>query len=54
MWFLDCAGKGGAAYGKHSAFCLETQNFPNAVPHSTVFWAVFYYRKRLLGNILPP
>ncbi|CAI0409323.1 unnamed protein product [Linum tenue] len=25
------AGKGGANYGKHSAVCLETQGFPNAV-----------------------
>ena len=25
------AGKGGKPYGKKSAFCLETQNFPNAV-----------------------
>lgn len=24
-------GKGGAVYGKHSASCLETQGFPNAV-----------------------
>ncbi|KAH6801807.1 Galactose mutarotase-like superfamily protein [Perilla frutescens var. frutescens] len=24
-------GKGGAAYGKHSAACLETQGFPNAI-----------------------
>ncbi|XP_076932317.1 uncharacterized protein LOC143597809 [Bidens hawaiensis] len=24
-------GKGGAVYGKHSAVCLETQGFPNAV-----------------------
>ncbi|XP_014846598.1 PREDICTED: aldose 1-epimerase [Poecilia mexicana] len=24
-------GKGGVTYGKHSAFCLETQNWPNAV-----------------------
>uniref|UniRef100_A0A8C7A422 Galactose mutarotase n=1 Tax=Nothoprocta perdicaria TaxID=30464 RepID=A0A8C7A422_NOTPE len=28
-------GKGGAAYAKHSAFCLETQSWPDAVnkPH---------------------
>lgn len=35
--FLDGSvkGKGGAAYSKHSAFCLETQNWPDAVnqPH---------------------
>ncbi|XP_077230270.1 uncharacterized protein LOC143863484 [Tasmannia lanceolata] len=24
-------GKGGAVYGKHSALCLETQGFPNAI-----------------------
>jgi aldose 1-epimerase len=30
--FLDAtiAGKGGAAYGKHSGFCLETQRFPDS------------------------
>ncbi|XP_072247650.1 galactose mutarotase [Leuresthes tenuis] len=31
--FLDgsVSGKGGFKYGKHSAFCLETQNWPDAV-----------------------
>ena len=31
--FLDgsLVGKGGASYRKHSAFCLETQNWPDAV-----------------------
>ncbi|XP_029377030.1 galactose mutarotase isoform X2 [Echeneis naucrates] len=31
--FLDglIAGKGGARYGRHSSFCLETQNWPDAV-----------------------
>lgn len=31
--FLDgsIVGKGGARYGKHSSFCLETQNWPDAV-----------------------
>ncbi|KPP56088.1 hypothetical protein Z043_109583, partial [Scleropages formosus] len=31
--FLDgtARGKGGATYPKHSAFCLETQNWPDAV-----------------------
>jgi aldose 1-epimerase len=24
-------GKGGATYSRHSAFCLETQKFPNAI-----------------------
>ncbi len=28
------AGKGGAHYGRHSAVCLETQNFPNATSFS--------------------
>jgi aldose 1-epimerase len=26
-------GKNGAYYMKHGAFCLETQNFPDAVNH---------------------
>ena len=26
-------GKDGCAYGKRSAFCLETQNFPDAINH---------------------
>jgi aldose 1-epimerase len=30
--FLDgIEGRGGVSYAKHSGFCLETQNFPNAV-----------------------
>lgn len=31
--FLDGSvpGKGGVRYGKHSSFCLETQNWPDAV-----------------------
>lgn len=34
--FLDgCPeGKGGAAYGRHGAFCLETQYFPDSPNHS--------------------
>lgn len=33
--FLDGSlfGKGGAAYGKHAGFCLETQLFPDAIHH---------------------
>ncbi|MBE3130082.1 MAG: galactose mutarotase [Acidobacteria bacterium] len=33
--FLDgtVAGKGGKAYGKHFAFCLETQHFPDSPNH---------------------
>lgn len=27
----EAIGKGGARYGKHSAFCLETQLFPNGI-----------------------
>lgn len=30
-------GKGGSAYGKHSSFCLETQNWPDAV--NQVCWS---------------
>jgi aldose 1-epimerase len=26
-------GKEGAKYFKHGAFCLETQNYPNAINH---------------------
>lgn len=31
----EIPGKKGALYTKHSAFCLETQNFPNAMNIST-------------------
>lgn len=31
----EIPGKNGALYTKHSAFCLETQNFPNAMNIST-------------------
>ena len=33
--FLDgkVKGKGGAVYGKHAGFCLETQKFPDAIHH---------------------
>jgi aldose 1-epimerase len=33
--FLDgtLRGKGGTVYGRHSAFCLETQKYPDAVHH---------------------
>jgi aldose 1-epimerase len=33
--FLDGSlkGKGGAVYGRHSAFCLEAQHFPDSVNH---------------------
>ncbi len=30
---VDIEGKGGRHYGKHSAFCLETQHFPDAPNH---------------------
>ena len=38
--FLDgVAGKGGATYDKHAAFCLETQYFPDAINHrDTAGW----------------
>jgi aldose 1-epimerase len=26
-------GKGGITYEKHGAFCLETQNYPDAINH---------------------
>lgn len=33
--FLDgsVVGRGGVAYGKHAALCLETQSFPDAINH---------------------
>uniref|UniRef100_A0A1B6CZK7 Aldose 1-epimerase n=1 Tax=Clastoptera arizonana TaxID=38151 RepID=A0A1B6CZK7_9HEMI len=31
----DFEGKGGAKYGKHSAICFETQQFPNAIHNKT-------------------
>lgn len=31
--FLSDVGKGGAAYGQYGAFCMETQNFPDAPNH---------------------
>ena len=30
----DRAGKGGAVYGPHQGFCLETQKYPDAINHS--------------------
>ena len=34
--YLDgTPGKGGASYGPRSAFCLETQNWPDAVHHAS-------------------
>ncbi|XP_048519053.1 galactose mutarotase isoform X2 [Dendroctonus ponderosae] len=36
------SGKGGASYGKHGAFCLETQNYPDAVNHANFPPAVLY------------
>jgi aldose 1-epimerase len=36
-WFDgSLAGKGGKIYGKHAAFCLETQHFPNS-PNQPLF-----------------
>jgi len=40
------AGKKGAYYMKHGAFCLETQNFPDAVNH------VSYSLSLLTGEII--
>lgn len=40
--FLDGSlkGKGGAVYPKHSAFCLETQAWPDAVNKVNTFFIV--------------
>lgn len=36
-YFLDgVTGKGGATYGRHSAFCLETQHYPDSVNQVSV------------------
>ena len=29
--YLDMTGKEGVHYKKHAAFCLETQNYPDAI-----------------------
>jgi len=29
-------GKQGVAYGRHSALCMETQNYPDAINHVSV------------------
>lgn len=48
---LPAVGKGGAAYGKHAGFALETQTYPNApnVPHfpSAVLRPGETYRHRM-------
>lgn len=31
------SGKNGSQYFKHAAFCLETQNYPDAVNHVSIF-----------------
>jgi len=31
-------GKEGAKYFKHGAFCLETQNYPDAINHVRISW----------------
>lgn len=40
-------GKNGSEYFKHAAFCLETQNYPNAINH--VSTEILFY---ILKNIL--
>ena len=54
--FLDGApGKGGAAYGPRSAFCLETQGWPDAIHHdgfpSPVLRAGEVYRHRTVYRV---
>lgn len=56
--YLDgTPGKGGAAYGPRSAFCLETQGWPDAVHHanfpSPVLQAGQVYRHRTVYRITP-
>lgn len=35
-------GKEGALYFKHGAFCLETQNFPDAVNHVRAIYTALF------------
>ena len=54
--YLDgTPGKGGTAYGPRSAFCLETQNWPDAVHHasfpSPVLRAGEVYRHRTVYRV---
>lgn len=54
--YLDSTpGKGGTAYGPRSAFCLETQNWPDAVHHasfpSPVLRAGEVYRHRTVYRV---
>lgn len=42
-------GKGGVTYGKHSAFCLETQNWPNAV-NQVYGWVENHFQWLNLGT----
>lgn len=54
--YLDgTPGKGGASYGPRSAFCLETQNWPDAVHHasfpSPVLRAGEVYRHRTVYRV---
>ncbi|MCB8823026.1 aldose epimerase family protein [Microvirga rosea] len=48
---MPAVGKGGAPYGKHAGFALETQNFPNApnVPH---FPSAFLYPGEIYRHVM--
>ena len=40
-------GKGGIAYQKYGAFCLETQNWPDAINHvSTKYFSISFLNHR--------
>ncbi|XP_047337671.1 galactose mutarotase [Impatiens glandulifera] len=45
-------GKGGAAYGKHSGLCLETQGFPNAINQSNFPSVVFRVGEKYRHSML--
>lgn len=40
---IGIKGKNGTAYFKHGAFCLETQNYPDAVNHvrSSILYSIY-------------
>ena len=37
------SGKQGQKYFKHGAFCLETQNYPDAMNNVRIFSLIFYF-----------
>lgn len=44
-------GKNGAQYSKHAAFCLETQNYPDAINHVSSSAKYLPKLRELITNI---